>query len=297
MKKVFLLCIILIFHLSARAQYCLAHVNIIDVEQGKLIADQFVCIEGSRIKWISSRPIENVKIRMYDCTNKYLMPGLWDMHIHDAGDDSSNRHEYVPLFLANGVTGIRDMWGSEEMLKLKADIETGRVLGPRMIIGSPMIDGEKPFFKSALSASTASQGRYYVDSLAAAGYDFIKIYTMIREPVYLAIADECKKKGIAMEGHLPMEIAFVEALEAGQRSFEHNFNVNRYLIGKEAGYLKWSRNYLDTVHPPLKAEFMVQNEPLGVSGKDFSLPSSVLNKMIENRVAVVPTLTLSISMI
>jgi imidazolonepropionase-like amidohydrolase len=295
MKRVFVLCFLFIFHVSGGAQsrYYLSHINIIDVEHGKVIANQFVYIEGHRIKSISSHPIKNAKIRVYDCTHKYLMPGLWDMHIHDAGDDSSNRHEYIPLFIANGVTGIRDMWGSEEMLRLKADIEAGRFVGPRIIVGSPMIDGEKPFFKTALSASTASQGRHYVDSLAAAGYDFIKIYTMIREPVYLAIADECKKKGIALEGHLPMEIALVEALEAGQRSFEHNFNVNRYLIGKEAEYLKWSRNYLDTVHPPLKAEFMVQNEPLGVSEKDFRLPLSALNKMIENRVAVVPTLTLA----
>ncbi len=116
---------------------------------------------------------------------------------------------------------------------------------------------------------------------------------MIREPVYLAIADECKKKGIALEGHLPMEIGLEEALGAGQRSFEHNFNINRYLTGKEAGYLEWSRHYLDTVHPPLTGEFMVQNEPLGVSEKDFHLPLAVLNKMIENRVAVVPTLTLA----
>jgi hypothetical protein len=293
MKKVFLLCFIFVFHLPGKAQYYLAHVNIIDVEQGKVMTNRYVYIDGHRIKSISSHPIENAKLRAYDCTNKYLMPGLWDMHIHDAGDNSSNRHEYVPLFLVNGVTGIRDMWGSDEMLKLKADIETGRFPGPRMIIGSPIIDGEKPFFKTALSASTAIQGRHYVDSLSAAGYDFIKIYTMVREPVYLAIADECKKKGIAMEGHLPMEIGLEEALDAGQRSFEHNFNVNRYLTGKEAEYLKWSHHYLDTVHPPLKAEFMVHNEPLGVSEKDFRLPSSVLNKMIENRVAIVPTLTLA----
>ena len=161
-----------------------------------------------------------------------------------------------------------------------------------MIIGSPIVDGEKPFFKTALSASTPPQGRHYVDSLAAAGYDFIKIYTMLRQPVYLAIADECKKKGIPLEGHLPMEVPLAEAVDAGQRRFEHNFNINRTLSGKETAYLAWSRHYLDTVHPPLKAEFMVENEPLGVSEKDFSLPADVLNKMRQNRVAIVPTLTL-----
>jgi len=293
MKRFFLLGLITLFYLPGKAQYYLEHVNVIDVEHGKVIADQSVYIQGHRIKSISPAPIFDTSAIIYDCTGKYVMPGLWDMHIHDAGDDSSNRHEYVPLFLANGVTGIRDMWGSDEMLKLKADIEAGRFTGPRMIIGSPIIDGEKPFFKTALSAKTPVQGRHFVDSLKDAGYDFIKIYTVIREPVYLAIADECKRKGIPMEGHLPMEVGLEEAVAAGQRSFEHNFNVNRYLTGREAEYRKWSRHYLDTVHPPLKAEFMVQNEPLGVSEKDFDLPPVLLHEMIKNRVAIVPTLTLA----
>jgi imidazolonepropionase-like amidohydrolase len=136
------------------------------------------------------------------------------------------------------------------------------------------------------------QGRHYVDSLSDAGYAFIKIYSLIREPVYLAIADECKKKGIALEGHLPIEIGFEEALDAGQRSFEHNFNINRYLTGKEAALVQWSHHYIDTVHAIRNTEFMVHTEPLGVSEKDFHLSPTVLNKMIKNRIAIVPTLTL-----
>jgi hypothetical protein len=291
--KSFLLFFILLFHLSGNSQYYLNHINIINVENGNILKEQSVFIDGNLIKSISSHPIKNPKHKVYDCTGKYLIPGLWDMHIHDAGDDSSNRYEYVPLFLANGVTGIRDMWGSEEMLKLKNDIQANKFTGPRMVIGSPIIDGSKPFFKHSLVAATEMQGKHYVDSLADAGYDFIKIYSLLSEPVYLAIADECKKKKIAMEGHLPITIGFEEALDAGQRSFEHNFNINRYLTGKEVELLQWSRHYLDTVNSTQKPEFMVHNEPLNVSEKDFSLPADVLNKMIKNRVAIVPTLTLA----
>jgi hypothetical protein len=242
---------------------------------------------------ISSEPNKDPKTVAYDCRGKYLIPGFWDMHIHNAGDDSSNRNEYVPLFLANGVTGIRDMFGDPEMLKLKRDIDAGSFLGPRLVVGSPIIDGSNPFIRGSLLASTQDQGRHLVDSLSDAGYDFIKIYSLIREPVYLAIADECKKKAIPLEGHLPTEIGLVEAVEAGQRSFEHNFNVNRYLSGKEAEILKWAHHYLDTVHSVRNGEFMVHTEPLLISEKDFQMPSGVLKKMIENRVAVVPTLTLS----
>ena len=118
-QKLFLLCFTILCHLSGRAQYCLAHINVIDVENGKVIANQSVYIEGCLIKSISPHPVKKLKTRVYDCAGKYLIPGLWDMHIHDADDDSSNRYEYVPLFLANGVTGIRDMWGSAEDAEAK----------------------------------------------------------------------------------------------------------------------------------------------------------------------------------
>jgi hypothetical protein len=290
--KSFLASIFIFIYLSVSAQYYLDHINIINVETGSILKEQSVFIDGNRIGSISSSPVKNPKFTVYDCTGKYLIPGLWDMHIHDAGDDSSNRNEYVPLFLANGVTGIRDMWGSQEMLNLRNDIKAGRFTGPRMVVGSPIIDGEKPFFRNSLPAKTEKQGRRYVDSLAGAGYDFIKIYSLLRRPVYLAIADECKKKGIALEGHLPIEMGLEEAIDAGQRSFEHNFNINRYLTGREAVLLEWSKQYLDTVHSTRNVEFMIHTEPLNVSEKDFYLPQGVLDKMIKRRVAVVPTLTL-----
>ncbi|HXB96255.1 MAG TPA: amidohydrolase family protein [Puia sp.] len=279
--------------LLARGQYYIRHINIVDVEKGAILRDQSVCIEGSRIKSISADARDGDKVPTYDGAGLYLMPGLWDMHIHDGGDDSSNRWEYVPLFLANGVTGIRDMWGDPDMLQLKRDIDAGRFIGPRMIVGSPLIDGEKSIHRRALRATTEQQGRRLVDSLADAGYDFIKVYSLVREPVYLAMADECKKKGIYLEGHLPIEIGVDQALDAGQRSFEHNFGINRWLTGKEAESIQWAHHYLDTVHSTADVQFMVRIEPLGVSEKDFHLSTAALDKMISRRVAVVPTLTLA----
>jgi imidazolonepropionase-like amidohydrolase len=276
-------------HLPAKAQFCIEHINIIDVENGNVIKDQTVCVEGQRIKSISSGILKDNIYPVYDCTGKFLIPGLWDMHIHDGGD-SATRFEYIPLFLANGVTGVRDMWGSKEMLKLRDDINEGRFIGPRMIVGSTVIDGANPFYKGLLSAKTEREGRDYVDSFSYAGYDFIKIYNFLREPVYLAIADECKKKRIPLEGHLPIEVGLEEALDAGQRSFEHNLNINRYLTGREKELLIWSHHYLDTIGLIHNINFIIHNEPLDISPKDFFLSDSIMNKMIKNRVAVVPTL-------
>jgi Amidohydrolase family len=291
MFRIFFSILLIVIHLNARSQFILVHINVINTLDGTIEKDQTIRVEGGLIKSISRRPLDNNKYTVYDCSGKFIIPGLWDMHIHDA-DDSSTRYEYIPLFLANGVTGVRDMWGSAEMLKLRDEIKAGKFTGPRMIVGSPIVDGAKPFFRRSLSAKTPEQGRHYVDSLKDAGYDFIKIYSLLREPVYLAIADECKKKSIPMEGHLPIEIGFEEAVDAGQRSFEHNFNINRYLSRKEKPSLQWAHDYLDSVHVLQAAQFMVQTEPLGISEKDFYLSDVMLDKMRKNRVAIVPTLTL-----
>jgi hypothetical protein len=270
MLRTFFCILFFVFHLNVEAQFILEHINIINVLDGTIQKDQSIRIEDGLIKSISTHSLDDSKFKIYDCSGKFIIPGLWDMHIHDGGD-SSTRYEYIPLFLANGVTGIRDMWGSEEMLKLRDEIKEEKFVGPRMIVGSPIIDGAKPFFRSSLSAKTTEQGRHYVDSLKDAGYDFIKIYSLLREPVYLAIADECKKKSIPMEGHLPIEIGFEEAVEAGQRSFEHNFNINRYLVRKQKSSIQWAHDYLDSVHVLQASQFMIHTEPTGISEKDFYL--------------------------
>ncbi len=290
--KLLALALVFLCAFGARGQYYLSHVNIVDVEQGVIIEDRTVEVRGNRISAISG-DVASVGETVYDCSGKYLIPGLWDMHIHDGGDDSSNRFEYVPLFLANGVTGIRDMWGSDEVLKLKKDIEAGRFVGPRIIVGSPIVDGEKSMFPTTLRATTEKQGIHLVDSLADAGYDFIKIYSLIRAPVYMAIAYECKRRGIPLEGHLPIEIGLEQAVDAGQRSFEHAFGINRYLTGREAASIEWGHHYLDTVHSTRDVQHMVRIEPLGITEKDFQLSPPMLEKMVKGRVAVVPTLTLA----
>ncbi|HLX90494.1 MAG TPA: amidohydrolase family protein [Puia sp.] len=276
---------------SGSAQFFLTHINIVDVEKGQISKDQTVAITGNRISAISSNVPTHDQGRVYDCSGKYLIPGLWDMHIHDGGDQDT-RFEYLPLFIANGITGVRDMWGSPEMLALKNDIDEGRFTGPRMVVGSPIIEGGVPFFTRSMKAPTSEAGRRLVDSFSNAGYDFIKIYSTVKEPVYLAIADECKKRGIALEGHLPVTVGLEEALDAGQRSFEHDFGLNRLLLGKEREELDWARHYLDTAKSVKSGEYMIHGEPAHMSPSECHISYSILQKMFRSRAAIVPTLTL-----
>jgi imidazolonepropionase-like amidohydrolase len=163
-----------------------------------------------------------------DGTGKYLIPGLWDMHVHtDMGDWIPGATQVTfPLFVANGVTGIRTM-GDElpTILQWRDAIAQGKLLGPRMVSSGPMLDGPKPNFPASVQIATPADAVHAVDSLKAQGVDFIKIQSLIPRDAYFAAAAEAKKQGIVFAGHVPDAVRASEAAEAGQKSIEHYTGV------------------------------------------------------------------------
>src|SRR5437016_11681952 len=138
-----------------------------------------VIIQDDRIanigKTAKIKPPKNAKI--VDAHGKFLIPGLWDMHVHTIFGDwiPGGKEISLPLFVANGVTGIRDMGGDlDTLLEWRTQVSSGAILGPRMIIAGPMLDGPKSRFPSSVSITTAEEGRKTVDDLKAKGVDFIK---------------------------------------------------------------------------------------------------------------------------
>lgn len=170
--------------------------------------------------------------QVIDASGKFLIPGLWDMHIHwyDKG--------YLPLFIANGVTGVRVMWGIPMHHQWRKDIESGRLLGPRMYIASPIVDGPKPFWHGSMAVANAAQGREAVIKVKQDGADFVKVYSYLPRDAYFAIADEAKKEGIPFEGHVPIAVSAEEASDAGQKSIEHMTGILPACSSKEAELLK-----------------------------------------------------------
>jgi hypothetical protein len=128
----------------------------------------------------------------------------------------------LPLFVANGITGVRDMGSELEVVRQwRSDIAAGKLLGPRMFIAGPMLDGPTPRFPSSAPVANAADGRKVVDYLKAQGVDFIKIQSLIPRDGYFGAADEAKKIGITFVGHVPDAIRASEASNAGQKSIEH----------------------------------------------------------------------------
>ncbi|GAA4046554.1 amidohydrolase family protein [Hymenobacter glaciei] len=210
-------------------QLTIVHANVVDVETGNIRPNMTVVIAGKRIARVSPSASVNPRAgKVIDATGQYLIPGLWDMHTHVYfdGTAAAGTDLILPLFVANGVTGIRDMGSElEAVLKARADVAAHRLVGPRMVVSGPMLDGPKSPYKASIAIATAEDGRKAVDQLKARGVDFIKVQSLVPREAYFAIAAEAKKVGLAIDGHVPDAVRATEALTAGQRSFEHLIGI------------------------------------------------------------------------
>jgi imidazolonepropionase-like amidohydrolase len=215
---------------NARAPLVIAHVAVIDVVTGEVQRDISLVVEGGRITQVG--PARGVTIpkgaRVVDGTGKFLIPGLWDMHVHTFFGEQApaGRDTTLPLFVVNGITGVRDMGSDlDAVLQARSDVAAGKLLGPRMIVAGPMLDGPKTQFPASIAITTPEDGRRAVDMLVERGVDFIKIQSYVPRDAYFAIVEECKKKNIIFVGHVPDAIRGSEASNAGQKSFEHLIGI------------------------------------------------------------------------
>lgn len=201
-------------------------VSVVDVINGQIIPSQTVVLERSRI--LAVEPTDNVAIGedvvVVPGSGKYLIPGLWDMHVHavDEGFDEL----FLPLFVATGVTGIRDMWGTLEVEeRVRIGLAGGERLAPRMVVAGNLIEGEEAFWPEANVAASPEAGRALVDSLLEAGSDFIKVYHTLKPEVFFAIAEHAIQLEVPFVGHVPIGVAVSQAAEAGIRSVEHATSI------------------------------------------------------------------------
>ena len=213
---------------SGSATY-ITHVTVIDTETGKEAKDRTVVISGERISEVRGskdvRPSKDAKV--VNAKGKYLIPGLWDMHTHAVRQETVA--SMFPMFVGNGVLGIRDMGSPMNLAdidRLRKEVITGSRLGPRIVAAGPILDGhEKPLYPMAVAITTAEQGREMVRSLKTSGADFVKVYSWLSRDSFLAIADEASKQNIPFAGHVPFSVSALEASDAGQRSMEHLWGI------------------------------------------------------------------------
>jgi imidazolonepropionase-like amidohydrolase len=204
------------------AAFALVHATVVDVASGSELRDRSVVVDGDRIvAVVEGAPPAGA--RAIDARGKWIIPGLWDMHVHFNDPNSA------ALFVANGVTGVRVMWGNPQFGagparmhdRLRDAIANGERVGPRMIIASTIMDGPKPTWRGSLALATPDEGRKAVDDAKAGGADFVKVYSGLPRDVFFAIAEQSKRQHLPFAGHVPEAVTVAEASDAGQHSIEH----------------------------------------------------------------------------
>jgi len=156
--------------------------------------------------------------RVIEGRGRFLIPGLWDAHVHVSFGEETD----LGVMVANGVTAVRDMGGDLEVLKAwRSRIEAGELVGPRIFLAGPTVDGPKPGLPHRLEITNPEEARAAVARLQKLGVDFIKIHNAVPREAFFALAAEAQKRGIPFAGHVPMTVEPAEAVEAGQRSVEH----------------------------------------------------------------------------
>jgi hypothetical protein len=220
---------------GASGDFLIRRVAVVDVEAGLLRNEQDVLILDGRIVSVGTTgSIEMPEsLIVIDGTGKFLMPGLWDMHTHSTKLSSQYQH---PLFIANGVTGVRELWGCmsepdpffaciEDRQYWNSALADHRLLTPRYIGqssyqingGDEVPDGYPDFFR----ARNAEEARQLVNYYAQAGADILKVYNELSPEAYHALADEAHKRGLWVDGHRPRRVSLEDMLAARQRSVEH----------------------------------------------------------------------------
>jgi cytosine/adenosine deaminase-related metal-dependent hydrolase len=205
---------------SSSSALALTHITVIDMTGAPPHRDMTVVVTGNRITDMGTR--NHVRIprnaRIINAAGKFLIPGLWDMHVHFTRVDTT-----FPLFIANGVTGVRNMGGDlDDLLRWRADVRAGKRLGPQIVTCGPIVDGPEPAAQGpTIVVKNEAEARAAVDSLKQRAADCVKVYDKLPRDAYFAIIDEARKQSLPVVGHTPLSITTLEASDAGQKSIEH----------------------------------------------------------------------------
>jgi hypothetical protein len=225
----FLLTVLLTAPVSAQKSesLALAHVTVIDMTGPRPKPEMTVVITGNRITAIgrSSEISLPENARVVDASGKFLIPGLWDMHVHTVYDSAKDTETtFFPLLVANGITGIRNpgsIFSLGQINEWRKRAAAGDLIAPRIIIGQ-QVDGPGGVNVSFVyRVKNEAEARAAVQRIKREGFDFAKLYSRLSRAEFFAAAEEARRLGIISAGHVPLGVNDGEAAEAGLKSIEH----------------------------------------------------------------------------
>ena len=231
------------------------HVTLVDVRTGRLTPNQVVAIAKGKIVEVQVADKDSYAAKQYVNGNgRYLMPGLWDMHVHFRGGDSlaTANKKTLALYLAHGITTVRDAGGdlTPHIFEWRREMDAGFLAGPRIFTSGPKIDGPGATWPGSLEVETAAQIRYALDSLQKLKVDYVKIYdSKISGRAYLETIRQAQRRGLKTTGHMPYTVTLAEAIGRGLDATEHLYYVLKACSGKEDSLTALVRASQGTARP------------------------------------------------
>ena len=245
MKKYFALFIAIIFSETAFSQQknvdlIINHINIVDVVQNKIIQNQSIVVLKDRITAIGAAEAIKRKYKstiILNGTGKYIMPSLWDMHVHFGGDTLIGENKLLlPLYTAMGISHVRDCAGdiSDSVIAWKNAIAANKLEGPSIFTSGPKLEGIKSIWPGDLEIGNEQELNKALDSLVKLKVDFIKITDNTLEPnLFLKSIVAARKRGWKVTGHIPATMTVATYANAGLSAIEHIGYLQRAASDKE----------------------------------------------------------------
>lgn len=174
-----------------------------------------VLVRDGRITAVGADAAVPDDARVIDGAGLFVVPGLADMHVHNW------REEDHLLFLANGVTTIRNLWGTEQHLLWRREIAEGRRLGPTIYTSGPILDGDPPVLPGTEALAEPEEVAAAVLAQKEAGYDLIKVYSVLRPEVFEEVLRQARERSLPVTGHVPLAVPLERAFDGGLGGVEH----------------------------------------------------------------------------
>ena len=279
---------------SSSPDLIIRNARVVDVDGGTS-ALAHVAIENGKIVSVRSDvPEADAHTTIVEAGGRYLIPGLWDTHVHSV----TNWSWHAPAFLAHGVTSVRNLHTSEPdgyalIRDIKAQGERGEA--PRMIANGFIVGGEESMWGNMIRVLDADDARKAVDTHIENGMDLIKVYHSLGSDEFLALAAYADEKGIPVDGHIAMNVRTPTAIQAGQRTIEHNIAmVHGCVDWDKADRLAEKAVRPDVPGPaePLDFAIMRRSE---IFARDEAQCAEIAEMMAEHGTVAVPTIVNTMS--
>lgn len=260
--------------------------KIVDMETGDIHENKTIEIRDDSITRIHENEIDFSARDTIRANGKYVIPGLWDMHVHFRGGQEliDENKDLLEIFVAHGVTTVRDAGGdiTSAILDWKKEIEIGETTGPRIFTSGPKLDGSDATWDGSMELESTDEIPAAFDSLESLGVDYVKLYdSTIPADVYLAAIEEAEKRELPVTGHMPFTVDFNEAADAGLDATEHMYYVLKGASAEEEEITEAVQNEEYSFWPALTEVIETYDEQVA---------QDTYAQMAEERTAVVPTL-------